>query len=314
MRTEYLDYLLEVARCESISKAAKKLFIGQTTLSAIINSVETELNMKLFQRSHQGIRLTPQGTQAMMLIEKIANTNRMLLDLNSAEAHQSKVLHLILYPAACCSLSLPLTERMWVRAPGASLCIHEAPYYKTVQQVVSGTAKIALGADSSQVVFSRQCEAEEHHLRYEPLYEDCFCLAVRRDSPYAQRPWADASELLEERLATSHFYPLNAGSPMAQALRRFRHMTVFTSADIIEKAVLRYGMISIVPRLFFYQDPAVERGDIRMIPLAGFPVELTNYLICDERAGLDPPEAALLQEIRDLFQQLPPTPMPPVTG
>ena len=58
MRTEYLEYLLEVARTKSISAAAKKLFIGQTTLSAIINSVENELNVKIFQRTHRGVALT----------------------------------------------------------------------------------------------------------------------------------------------------------------------------------------------------------------------------------------------------------------
>lgn len=62
MRTEYLEYLLEVARTKSISAAAKKLFIGQTTLSAIINSVENELNVKIFQRTHRGVALRPMGS------------------------------------------------------------------------------------------------------------------------------------------------------------------------------------------------------------------------------------------------------------
>ena len=40
MKIEHLSYLREIEKCKSISAAAKKLYIGQTTLSAIIKSIE----------------------------------------------------------------------------------------------------------------------------------------------------------------------------------------------------------------------------------------------------------------------------------
>ena len=39
MKIEHLSYLREIEKCKSISAAAKKLYIGQTTLSAIIKSI-----------------------------------------------------------------------------------------------------------------------------------------------------------------------------------------------------------------------------------------------------------------------------------
>ena len=44
MRIDHLNCIIEVANCKSISTAAKKLYISQTGLSAIIHSVEKELN------------------------------------------------------------------------------------------------------------------------------------------------------------------------------------------------------------------------------------------------------------------------------
>ena len=67
MRIEYLEYLLEVARSKSISAAAKRLYLSQTSLSAIVNSLEKELNIKIFQRTHKGIVLTAEGEQALEL-------------------------------------------------------------------------------------------------------------------------------------------------------------------------------------------------------------------------------------------------------
>lgn len=61
MRTEQLKYLLEVTSCGSISAAAKRLYINQTTLSAAIQSIETELGGKLFQRTAKGVVLSAFG-------------------------------------------------------------------------------------------------------------------------------------------------------------------------------------------------------------------------------------------------------------
>ena len=83
MRTEYLEYLLEVARTKSISAAAKKLFIGQTTLSAIINSVENELNVKIFLRTHRGVGLTEHGERVIAIVEDMVAKNRQLQNLFS---------------------------------------------------------------------------------------------------------------------------------------------------------------------------------------------------------------------------------------
>ena len=71
MRIENLQYVLEVTRAGSISAAAKKLWIGQTTLSAAIQTVEKELGMELFVRTAKGIIPTPKGKDAIRMIERI---------------------------------------------------------------------------------------------------------------------------------------------------------------------------------------------------------------------------------------------------
>lgn len=43
LKIEHLYYLREISSCRSISAAAKRLFIGQTTLSAIVKSMEEDL-------------------------------------------------------------------------------------------------------------------------------------------------------------------------------------------------------------------------------------------------------------------------------
>ena len=48
MHLKQLQYTLEVAKCKSFSKAAKKLYVSQPSLSTSISSFEEELGLTLF--------------------------------------------------------------------------------------------------------------------------------------------------------------------------------------------------------------------------------------------------------------------------
>ena len=55
------EYILEIARQQSVTRAAQKLFITQSALSKRIRAMEQELGVEILMRSRQGIRFTPAG-------------------------------------------------------------------------------------------------------------------------------------------------------------------------------------------------------------------------------------------------------------
>ena len=55
MTIQQYRYVLEIARRGSISEAAKQLFVAQSSLSTSIKMLETELNIKIFERSGGGM-------------------------------------------------------------------------------------------------------------------------------------------------------------------------------------------------------------------------------------------------------------------
>ncbi len=61
MTTQQLTYVIAVAECQSISKAAAKLYVTQPSLSQYIHSIEKQLGVQLFDRSMNPIRLTDAG-------------------------------------------------------------------------------------------------------------------------------------------------------------------------------------------------------------------------------------------------------------
>ncbi|MEG1800010.1 MAG: LysR family transcriptional regulator [Synergistaceae bacterium] len=66
-----MEYVYEVYREQSFSKAAKKLFISQPALSAIVKKTEEKLQMPIFDRSTTPIRLTEAGKLYIRSAEKI---------------------------------------------------------------------------------------------------------------------------------------------------------------------------------------------------------------------------------------------------
>ncbi|MBR0152869.1 MAG: LysR family transcriptional regulator [Lachnospiraceae bacterium] len=54
-------YILKVAECGTISKAAEELYISQPALTRYIHNLESSLNMKLFEKMGRNVKLTPFG-------------------------------------------------------------------------------------------------------------------------------------------------------------------------------------------------------------------------------------------------------------
>ncbi|WLR51671.1 LysR family transcriptional regulator [Bacillus tianshenii] len=61
MNIKHLQYFIEVARCNSFTRAANKLYITQPTISKMIKNLETELGVDLFDRSQKKLVLTDAG-------------------------------------------------------------------------------------------------------------------------------------------------------------------------------------------------------------------------------------------------------------
>ena len=71
MKLEQIVYALEIARCGSISKAAKNLLLTQPNLSSSIKNLEDDIGFKIFQRLPRGVYVTTKGTQFLEYAESI---------------------------------------------------------------------------------------------------------------------------------------------------------------------------------------------------------------------------------------------------
>ena len=71
MKTEQLEQLLKVLECGSISKAARKLYISQPSLTKNIAQLESENGIKILTRTSKGIELTEEGINFVFYAKQI---------------------------------------------------------------------------------------------------------------------------------------------------------------------------------------------------------------------------------------------------
>ena len=75
-----LKYIIVTANSGSFREAASKLFISQPTLSATIKELEEELDVKLFERTNKGIRLTKQGEEFLIYAKEAVSQYELIED------------------------------------------------------------------------------------------------------------------------------------------------------------------------------------------------------------------------------------------
>lgn len=90
MDLKELTYLITIAQERSISKAAERLFMAQSSLSQSLQSMEAELGGKLFIRTSSGVRLTQAGElmveRAGHMLSEYRQVQDMIRDMEGLKA------------------------------------------------------------------------------------------------------------------------------------------------------------------------------------------------------------------------------------
>lgn len=84
MNLLHMKYALEIAKTNSINKAAETLYVGQSALSRAIKGLEASLGVALFERSAKGMQLTPDGeifvSYAKSVLKQVDDIEKLFSD------------------------------------------------------------------------------------------------------------------------------------------------------------------------------------------------------------------------------------------
>ncbi len=95
IKTEWLYYLTQVAKYNSINKAAENLYMTSSAISAAMKQLELECGFSILERTYRGVKLTENGKKVVKIAERILFLQDEILNLNNVETIERKKYGLI---------------------------------------------------------------------------------------------------------------------------------------------------------------------------------------------------------------------------
>lgn len=134
-----------VARCGSLSHAARELYISQPAVSQAMRRLEDSLGCSLFTRNSRGIMLTSEGRMLFSYADKAVSLVSAAEDkLNRMRTLQSGGLMIGASDTLCQYFLLPFLERFHAEYPAVQLQVTNRTTPETVELLKIGKVDIAL--------------------------------------------------------------------------------------------------------------------------------------------------------------------------
>ena len=191
MRTEHLEYLLDLKETSSLSKTAEKYFTSHQVINNAIKSLEKELDIIILDRTSKGITFTDAGMLVLAYAKKAVTEKNTLLDQLSPYCQSDKaVLKGTLNVYTISRFSNKYFLRLY-----ASYC-HQNPHTAINLKTVSATTFFSLlpidelftfittahsGTLSSELFRER---LQKYNLVYEVIVQSYLGLCIAQKSPY----------------------------------------------------------------------------------------------------------------------------------
>ncbi|MEY9965692.1 DNA-binding transcriptional LysR family regulator [Streptacidiphilus sp. MAP12-16] len=286
MELRQLEYFVAVAEECHFTRAAKRLQVAQSGLSASIRTLERELGGALFFRSTRSVEMTPAGQALLVEARRALAATHAAKDAvaavqgllrGSLSIGSLQCLHVVHLPA--------VLARFAAAYPGLEIRLRQGGSNELTEQVRAGRLDLAFVSSPARCPDS---------LLVEPLADEPLVLACGPRHPFAERTHVELAELQKEQFVDFH---LDWGTRdladqvLADAgVERRVALEVTDVHSLLDLVAFGLG-VALVPQSF-----AVKTDQARFIAIAGtLPPWKTVTVTSDPTS---PAAAALLREVR----------------
>ncbi|NLX75728.1 MAG: LysR family transcriptional regulator [Synergistaceae bacterium] len=182
MRMDQLYQFIIISEAGSITAASKQLYISQSSLSSSIASMEKEIGRQIFQRSHNGISLTPYGLKfykaAREILDTYENVINLPMELNEEQLHISS--QFLLYASSIFTNIISENKKVI-----SSFKFTEKTTSGVIKDVINRTSEVGLIVTRSELHNHYKQIAKNQNLEYNVINSDeCICLVGRGNPLY----------------------------------------------------------------------------------------------------------------------------------
>lgn len=145
MDIEFLKNFMVMAECDSVSQAARKLYVAQSAMSNRLKALEKECGAELIERDHHTFRLTESGRILYERARKIVELyDATINDVRGADDGTSGTLNIAVTPSLATGIMRDALCEFNRRYPAVSVKLFEGATPSLLARIEDGVADIAL--------------------------------------------------------------------------------------------------------------------------------------------------------------------------
>ncbi len=309
MQLKQLSYFVTIIESKSFSRAAKKLYISQPSLSQSIHSLEQELGFSLLIRSKNGITPTEMGkivyADALELLTAARGMEEKWKALDRERRSLRGTVRIVAFSSAYPFILNQVLEPMKRAYPNISFQLLEAKREDLFAILAERRAELGVGNFIVDQFETHALHARQMGLEIEPLCEDFYKIAVSLKNPLSQNDRISAKDA--ENVSFAYY---SGGDEVVQSyFKPYFNERLALELSSIEKIVqasvgnLAFGLL---PERISKAGLLLPYGkeSVRFLSVEGYCVPTTHCLI-SVRDDTPSPESLRVREwIKSAYETL----------
>jgi DNA-binding transcriptional LysR family regulator len=198
MRTEQLEFFIEVVEQKSFSRAARKLYVSQPTITQQVAALERELGFRLLDRTSRGVTLTPAGSFFYQAADQeLENLNSLIFKAKRISEDFAQSLTIGYMDLIAEPLLLPIIQRFSAANPEAVLHLAQATPFELVKDLRNRSLNLAL--------LARRDLPADNGFSFVPLASAQASVVVSTKNPLSSRQTLSRADLCSQKIILPEF-------------------------------------------------------------------------------------------------------------
>lgn len=309
MNTEHLRYILIIDEYQSINKAAKTLYMTQSTLSKVLQKVEDSIGIKIFVRNNRGVEATEEGR---IFIRRIKSTLKALDDIERDyfDAYNApKDLVNIIIGSHRSTPALDAFLRFYLHGCLESKHINLEFYEDSLNNIISGVCDNIINLGVLSYVSSREDDVltrcNQNNLNSVLLHDGSLYMQISESHPLAHREkvWIDElKDYTQITFSDENFAGINYCSNVEEHSWKHQEKRIVTNS----RGVLRTLILN-SDGYYLGNNAKCELLDKQgtvCIPVADYPYTVKTAYIYRKSCELTKEERRYISYLKEVFEKV----------
>lgn len=249
MNLLHMKHALEVAKCGSLGKASQVLLVAAPNISRSIKELETDLGITIFDRTQNGMKLTPDGEEFINFAKGIlGQIDAVEKFYKTGEPKKQKFS--VSVPRACYISEAFADFSKSLPKEAAEIFYKETNSQRTIQNILEHEYNLGIIRYAENYDKYFKTMLEEKGFQYELVTEFTYSLIMSADNPLAKKDGISFDDLTDY-IEIAHADPYVPSMPMSKVVKEELPNNINRRIFIFERAS-QFDLLSLNPETFMW--------------------------------------------------------------